>query len=271
MDLAPDNWSELQQAVSSFGTKCSLQISLSGTFLAKGQLKVTSGMNISLVGKADHETVYDLRGTDGQQPAISVMHGGLLYLNQILITGGRILAETQSSQQQEFWGGALWNNGTVNAGTVTFADNQVGHGGNYNNGPRGGAIQNLGHLTLNFGAFVNNIAGFNAAPEYWGGRGGAIVNENTGVLDIHNGYFLNNSVGGSQGFCAGSDDCKASGGAIFNSGHVTLGCAPNTPECQFFNDKADAGNNIYPLGLDPGTSKPVKTASFDAKWPQTPW
>ena len=84
----------------------------------------------------------------------------------------------------------------------------------------GGAIYNLGHLTLEDCLFYNNTANKPLFGD--GGQGGAVYNDESGVLDIIGGNFIDNSA-------------ARRGGAIYNLGEMTIDYA------EFSNNEASGG------------------------------
>jgi len=133
-------------------------------------------------------------------------------------------------------GGAIYNNeyGKGIIYTSTF---------NNNTANIGGAIQNMGDLTIDNSVFNNNTAD----------NGGAIYNHEYGTLTIYNSTFNNNTAdyGGAINnngtltiYNSTFNNNAENGGAIYNDEYGTLAIYNST----FNNNTADYGGAIYNYG-----------------------
>ena len=174
------------------------------------------------VGEDSSTTFKDNKATAGQ--------GGAIYnnANAETIVGGASFQNNQADQS----GGAIYNSGKLtinNASTTSFTGNKSinAKGGAIYNGEnaeaivggasfqgnqslQGGAIYNNGKLNVanaSTSTFKDNTAGT--------GQGGAIYNDAKGVATIEKALFQNNQA-------------AQSGGAIYNSGKLTINNASTT-------------------------------------------
>jgi len=131
-------------------------------------------------------------------------------------------------------GGAIFDEGFLNAINCLFSDNVVSNGDFHGNLPMissGGAIYNAGTAVVSGCTFLHNqamgVTYPGPAPEGGQGRGGAICN--IGVLRVDGSLFVSNEAIGLWGKrgqdwlgTSGSPGASGFGGALFNGGVVTL-------------------------------------------------
>jgi predicted outer membrane repeat protein len=146
--------------------------------------------------------------------------GLVVAINGLTIAGG-----------SQAYGAGLLNFGALTLTNSTFANNTAGSNG-------GGGVYNVGALTLISCTFTGNTVSSSAA-------GGGIENISSGTATISNCSFTNNAANGS-GSSAGS------GGAIANSGAMTITSSTFTS-----NTAASDGGAIYNDG-----SLTISTTSF---------
>ena len=195
------------------------------------------------VGEDSSTTFKDNKATAGQ--------GGAIYnnANAETIVGGASFQNNQADQS----GGAIYNSGKLtinNASTTSFTGNKSinAKGGAIYNGEnaeaivggasfqgnqslQGGAIYNNGKLSVanaSTSTFKDNTAGT--------GKGGAIYNDAKGVATIEKALFQNNQA--------------AQGGAIYNSGKLTINNASTTA---FKDNKATGGKGAAIYNASNGT------------------
>ena len=195
------------------------------------------------VGEDSSTTFKDNKATAGQ--------GGAIYnnANAQVIVGGASFQNNQAEQS----GGAIYNSGKLtinNASTTSFTGNKSinAKGGAIYNGEnaeaivggasfqgnqslQGGAIYNNGKLSVanaSTSTFKDNTAGT--------GKGGAIYNDAKGVATIEKALFQNNQA--------------AQGGAIYNSGKLTINNASTTA---FKDNKATGGKGAAIYNASNGT------------------
>jgi predicted outer membrane repeat protein len=201
--------SHLQAAVASGGAI---------TFSCSGTITLTSPLTIS------QDTTIDGTGQSvtisggGTSQVLSISAGVNVTLKNLTISDGQLvplgapLGEARPRESAELfgWGGAIYNDGTLNIVNCTFSDNTAEYGG---------AIYNDtdGILTVSGGTFSNNKSTGNAVTA---GTGGAIDNE--GTLTISSSTFSSNTaVGFDDTECGGYFYCGA-GGAIYNDGTLAI-------------------------------------------------
>ncbi len=186
------------------------------------------------------DTIYLTNGT-------IVLSGGDLFVSNTLSIVGISPSATGISGNN---GSRVFNivssNANVSLSFMTIQDARAGSSAS------GGAILNLGTLTVDHCLITNNQAGAgtNANPIFGsngggGGNGGAIWN--SGTLFVSKSTFVNNSAGkggkGSEGFhdpfdgfiAAGTGGTGGEGGAIMNLGTATL------TECTLITNSGGAG------------------------------
>ena len=131
-------------------------------------------------------------------------------------------------------GGAIFDEGFLNAINCLFSDNVVSNGNFYGILPMissGGAIYNAGTVVVSRCTFLHNqamgVTYPGPAPEGGEARGGAICN--IGVLRVDGSLFVSNEATGLWGKrgqdwmgTSGSPGASGFGGALFNAGVVTL-------------------------------------------------
>ncbi len=202
-----------------------------------GDLDITNGY-LTIEGQIGSRVMID--ASDPSLVGNRVFHiwpGAHLTLVNIVITGGR-----------EFFGGGIWNEGTLTLDNCIVTGNSCDVG-------NGGGIYNTGTLTANNCAIRNNSAGAGnntidfsgdgggvvyinfPLPELGGdgGNGGGICN--LGTLKMNNSTVTGNSAGaGQEGYGGGNG---GSGGGIYNAGNLTLShCTVSD------NSSGAAGNGI---------------------------
>jgi predicted outer membrane repeat protein len=141
-------------------------------------------------------------------------------ISGVTITGGA-----------QAYGAGLLNFGALTVSNTTFANNTAGTSG-------GGGLYNVGAVTLNSCAFTGNTVTASSA-------GGGIENYSSGTAAINNCTFTNNSA-------SGSGSSASSGGAIGNSGAMTITGSTFTG-----NTAASDGGAIYSDG-----ALTISTTSF---------
>jgi predicted outer membrane repeat protein len=167
---------------------------------------------------------------DGISRVFEIAAGANVTLENLdLIDGNGLAGNPSGSAGLDHFGGAILNLGTLTVSDSTLASNMAGsHDDSTQN--FGGAIDNMGNLTLNNSTFSSNSAH----------QGGAI--ENTGTLVVTNSTFSANTAsslffvdrGGAidnsgpltvTNSTFTNNDCDNQGGAIYNSGTATVtGC-----------------------------------------------
>ena len=149
--------------------------------------------------------------------------------NTIFENNTSTITVNDDSMYLDIYGGALYNEGTINNLEADFINNKV-TSDNDNIGLYGGAIYNAG----NIGNLVGNFIGNSTDGAVYNPAGGAIYNR--GTIDSISGNFINNSAGNGLGgaiynagnvgsinanFIGNSAGDNWKGGAIYNNGSIT--------------------------------------------------
>ena len=152
-------------------------------------------------------------------------HGGAIYM-----TGGSAYFGKAATfnDNSAYYGGAIYteySDGTIEfKDKVTFKGNEVRTKSEYKNSGRGGAVYNLGKITVDGDAdFISNIADAD------GGGGGAIYNKGTFTVK-------------GETLFQGNESYYGEGGAIYNTGTVKLGAADKKTT---FKDNLGATGTVY--------------------------
>ena len=192
---------------------------------------------------------FNISGCNFIENLATVGSGGAIYNNgyeSIKTINNCTFIGNFEDNGDSYGGGAIYNDGNDNLSinNCTFNNNRVIS--------NGGAIYNVGILTINNSNFNNSYADY--------GNGGAIYNP--GTLTIYNSNFNNNladeGYGGAiynYGYYAilnlnncnfYNNSASEGGGAIYNYGeYVTL----NLNNCNFYNNSAAVGGAIYNYGV----------------------
>lgn len=217
--------------------------------------------------------IADLGGAIANIGNLTVINAGFIN-NTANLVGGAIytdggtsitpltVSDSNFTDNTAMFGGAICNdeNGTLNVFKSTFADN-IASNNDYNDPYEGGAIWNVGTLTVNDSAFAGNIADYGGAISNYGNltvtngtftsnnaifMGGAI--SNYGYSIINGSHFIANQVFVSVG------------GAIYNLYNLTINGS------DFANNTAFAGGAIYNednLNIN-GSNFTNNTATYDS-------
>ena len=195
--------------------------------LSLGELVVSQSVTIESV-PARTPTI----SGDGISRVFEISAGANVTLDNVNIIDGNGVADNPSgSAGYDGNGGAILNLGTLTVNSTTFGSNTAG---TYSIQPEsfGGAIDNLGTLTVNNSSFTSNVAH----------AGGAV--ENYGTLTVSNSAFTGNS--------ATSFNFLDSGGGIDNNGTMAV------------TNSAFTGNECdnYGGGISNGATATVTSSTF---------
>jgi hypothetical protein len=183
-------------------------------------------------------------GSASRGGAVLVEPGSSLTLNSDVLTGNQASGDTSGNAL----GGAVYNSAGANLTAVdtVFQNNQT----NGTNESFGGAIDNVGTLSLSRSRFVGNQA-LGSLTAYYnspGGAsmGGAVENEDGARLTASLCSFSNNqSVGGTTGDAQGGAVCNEEGYVYPFTG---LGVTTSLSQCIFLNNFASGGSNAVDDG-----------------------
>ncbi|MGA2240993.1 MAG: choice-of-anchor Q domain-containing protein [Verrucomicrobiota bacterium] len=192
------------------------QITISGGNLVR-VFQVNSNVNFTLIDL----TIANGLSTNGYGGGI-YNAGGNVYVTNCTFFGNAAIAPYGGNPGREATGGAIYSSGVLNVSVCTFEQNSAlggagnnNHGGvnpipipSYGNGgsggtAKGGAIRNLGIVTIDRSLFANNTVA--------GGTGGGGAN---GGLESPEGPAYPGSAGGAGG--------DGAGGALFTEGAANL-------------------------------------------------
>ncbi|MBZ2164515.1 beta strand repeat-containing protein [Methanobacterium spitsbergense] len=189
--------------------------------------QITIDKNMTINGESQTDTIINGTGTNG---IFHINSGIYVTINNLTLTNATTT----------YYGGAIYNVGTLTINNSTFTSNTADVGGAiYNNGRTlnvtdstftnnyanyyGGAIYNAGTLNVNNNTFTSNTASHS---------GGAIYNENT--VTVNDSTFTSNTAtqGGAIYNYYGtvtvnnstftSNSATYSGGAIYNEDNLTI-------------------------------------------------
>lgn len=165
--------------------------------------------------------------TNNEYTEYSDTNGGVLKVDEEHTNN--VTESTLKNNKADKFGGAVYNDGTVNVKDSKFEENNAD--GGYNKQGSGGAIYNAGTLTVEGSSFLNNNAGKSEHVWLEEGHGGAIYNKKN--TTITNSTFTGNHAryGGAihnekdasltvQGTFTGNT--AKTGGAINNYGDLTV-------------------------------------------------
>ena len=195
------------------------------------QLNETRGRDNVLVVEGNGATITRAAGA-GRFRIFDIGHLGEVVLKNLTISGGQSLHGQNSGYQNSanpgHDGGAIYNIGTLTLDNVTIAGNTTGSGENGDNGGSG-----------------------SGDPAASGGRGGGIYN--AGTLTVRNSTFSGNTTGdggagGNGAINGGQGGSGGNGAAIFNTG--TLSISTSTLSANSTGYAGSAGSGIY--GGPPG-------------------
>jgi hypothetical protein len=193
--------------------------------LTHGELVVSQNVTIAApsTNRPTNKDVGIVISGDGTSRVFEVAAGATVTLENLILTQGNGVADNPVGifDYYDYQGGAILNLGTLTVIGSTFGSNEVGtYNGDLFGLSVGGAIENLGNLTVNNSTFVSNVA--------W--VGGAI--ENNGTLAVSNSVFEDNSATSiyyDYGGCIDNNgtlsvantsfvdnECDNHGGGIFN-------------------------------------------------------
>ncbi len=172
--------------------------------------------------------------------------GGAIY-NDTDAYIGTIDANFEDNYNASSWkgyGGAIYNNGTIDKILGTFTDNKLtANYGTYTyNDVYGGAIANLNNINTIIANFTGNSAINSAVSTSHHAYGGAIYNAGTASIGSIYGDFISNSI---------SSYGRAQGGAIYNSatiGSIESNFNYNKIESNFNYNNNLEGGAIYNTG-----------------------
>jgi hypothetical protein len=204
---------EQAQVSGTLGSNDTIQFSLPAgpqtITLTNGELDLTRAVTINGPGAANLTI-------DGNHQSRVFTVGTIFTLNRSLVVSmsGLTVADGSTPAPNDY-GAGLLNFGTLSLNHMAFTGNTAGpHGG--------GAIYNVGSLTLSNSTLTNNSTG-------GGGGGGGIDNIGSGLLTVSNCTFAGNSAGSS-----------GQGGGMANSGTATVS------DCTYAGNSADSdGGGIF--------------------------
>ena len=200
------------------GPKYSIK-NATGTVNTNGQINIANGQyqgidntqitidkNMTINGESQQNTIINGTGTNwifNINTGIYVTINNLTLTNATTYYGGAIynggtltVTDSNFTSNTATYGGAIYNGGTLTVTDSTFTSNTANYG-------NGGAIYNGGTLTVTDSNLTSNTATY--------GNGGAIDNSG-GTLTVNNSTFTTNTATyGSR-----------LGGAILNSGTLTV-------------------------------------------------
>jgi len=193
-----------------------------------GLPRIAAKDNLTIVGNGDTIERSTASGTRtfGTFRLFDVASGGSLTLQDMTLQGGYCVSpHSFSLVALAAQGGAIYNLGALTLNGVTVADNQAdaGSGGTAS----GGAIYSNGSLTLENGTLLqgNSAQGGFGQPGYVlpGSAFGGAVYVAGGTANISNTTFTGNSVRGGEYDSESNSGAPASGGALYvAAGQVTL-------------------------------------------------
>jgi len=215
--------------------------------LTSGELQITKNLDIENQG-ANKLTI---SGNDASR-VFDISAGETVTIAGLTITDGRSNGKTLDSPGL---GGGILNFGSLKLFNDIVSNNQALGTTDINNGfpggARGGGVHNEGTLTVNACQFLNNLArgaDGSSGPVAGVGAGGGIANgrnaESVTVIDSEfDGNVAQGGGGGNNGNFAG----LGFGGAIVNSGMLTV------TGSTFSHNQAIGGNdNVGPLAAGAG-------------------
>ena len=252
-----------------------------GTVITNGTLNIADGQytgpnntqiainnNMTIKGESQKNTI--INGT-GTYWIFKINPGITLNIQNLTLTNGNTAT----------YGGAIWNEGTLNVTGSTFTGNTA---------EEAGAIWNTGTLNVTSSTFTGNYATYNGGAIYNGGgilnvtgsnfnsntaadyNGGAI--SNAGTLTVDNSNFTGNTatygVGGaiyndgtldvnSSTFTSNSAAAPSSGGAIYNDGNNIITVTGSTFNG---NNANEYGGAIYNNGGTSLTPVTISSCTF---------
>ena len=198
-----NSYATLQKALNDVVPNGTIHL-LPGTYNRTGNAGLTIIKNVNIVGASQTSTIINAQGLIN---IFTVNSGVKVTIANLTLANGNTT-----------YGGAICNNGVLNASGCAFTNNTATITGN------GGAISNYGTITLSDCNFTGNN----------GGAGGAIYNNGGSISSLSDCTFTNNTVTNSNG------------GAIYNNG----GTINSLNGCTFTNNIGKSyGGAIYNAGI----------------------
>jgi CSLREA domain-containing protein len=225
-----------------------------GTFeLTLGELLVTEKIYIYGSGQGESDTVIDGKGAS----RILRINGGVA----LIINNMRLRNGSHTAGEDLIGGGAVYNQGELEALNVTFVGN--------NTTGYGGATFSTGDLTLNYCTFIGNQS-INGGALYSGGtadifnvnfdgnnagsgNGGAIYNDGTLKLEKstlmgstagHGGGIYNNSIIEMANDTISGNSANGSGGSLYN-GTLNSGAQATLLNVTISSNNAGSGGGLF--------------------------
>ncbi|KZX12515.1 bacterial Ig-like domain protein [Methanobrevibacter oralis] len=196
-------------AVKTFNKALSLANDNSSIYIANGvysgnkNTKITIGKSVNIIGSSD--TIFD--GLKVNYIFIVSNYAKVTFKNIKFINAYKIYSDSSQSGHCSMYGAALEiKNASVTLDNCSFMNNYLNYVSVVNFYNYGGAVSNLGNLTVLNSYFINNSVGTTSGLN---GYGGSIYNK--GNLSINNSSFLNSK---SRDF--------SYGGAIANDGYAIV-------------------------------------------------
>lgn len=177
--------------------------SFSGNYATAGNYSLAYGGVISNTANLDiknstFEDNYAKSGTDAKTAGGSIYNSGTITIESGLFENNSAIGGAEAS------GGALYNE---TGGIMTVKDTDFNSNKVSGNDGDGGAVYNLGTLTIDGGALNgNSVSGTNSA------YGGALYNGASGSATITDAILKDNGLASSSG----------EGGAVYNAGKLTF-------------------------------------------------
>lgn len=177
-----------------------------GTYTGSGNYNININKNLKITGQNQENTIIDAQK---QGPIFNIETGFTVTIQNLTLTngnsttnGGAInnqgnlnLINCSITNSSTVYKPGLYGGAIENTGTLTLSDCNL----NKNHATSsGGAIHNTGNLNINNSTLENNGAGYAISgmpPGGGGGSGGAISNEESGIVNINNCIIKNNHAG----------------------------------------------------------------------------
>ena len=225
------NFTNLQESITNAGEDD--VISLTGDIIKSDDEKTsfTNGITIDKDITINGNGYTIDANNDGR--IFTVAEGVTLILNNINLINGN-----------SDYGGAIYNNGTLNANDVTFDNNTAVY--------RGGAVYNLGTVIADNSKFTNNDITYRDSSNDYGGA--ALYNELDSISKVSNSVFADNMKDFKQQGVGGSNERDLIvGGAVANKGNAEF------IGCNFTNNIGRWGGAIFNAGYDRKDNSTVLT------------
>jgi hypothetical protein len=189
-----------------------------------GDLDITNG-SLTIIGSSWPEVIIDATGLGDR--VFEVFPNAQLTLSDLIITGGVAPGGNYGYFEDGEPGGAIYNMGTLTLENCIVSNNASGSGndlmgnGDGTDGGGGGGIYNSGLLTMANCAVMDNSSGGGAASAL-GGDGGGIYNSGECILTSCDISTNATGPGGQPNDALGFAGSAGNGGGIFNSGTLAL-------------------------------------------------